>query len=134
MTDHHAQRFAELKKPIIRLAFDDIKTESKFQDAYDRLKSAGIPNKSIQVYVLIGFDDTPEDALYRLRRVRGLGIKPNPMRYQPIHAMTRNEYTGGAWTPRELTRFVRYWANLRFTEAVPFEDFERVPVQQVEVL
>ncbi len=123
LTQHHADRFAELKNPMIRLAFDDSRYEKSFMKAVTLLRDAGIAKKNIQVYVLIGFNDTPEDALCRLSKIRGMGLLPNPMRYQPVHAKKRNEYVGEAWAHRELTRFMRYWANLRYTAGVPFEEF-----------
>jgi NADPH-dependent glutamate synthase beta subunit-like oxidoreductase len=91
--------------------------------AFERLRRAGLPLNRIRVYVLIGFNDTPADALYRLRTVRGLGVKPSPMRYQPLDSQRRNQHVGEHWTHRELTRYMRYWSNLRFVEAVPFEEW-----------
>lgn len=123
MTKHHAERLAELKNPICRLAFDSTHYESAFLKAFYLLENAGIPKRNIHTYVLIGFDDTPEDALYRLRRVQGLGIRPNPMRYQPVDAKHRNEYVSPKWTERELKDYMRYWSSLRYLEGIPFEEY-----------
>lgn len=122
LTEYHASRLAELDCKV-RLAFDHVSTEPQFMAAFERLRKVKIPKSRIQTYVLVGYNDTPEDALYRLRLVRGLGIKPNPMRYNPLDALVRDAYVGPNWTDRELTRYVRYWANLRWFEAVPFEEF-----------
>lgn len=123
-----ASLLAELKNPMIRLAWDDIKKESDIVNAVTNLRKAGIPRNNIRCYVLIGFNDTPDDALYRLNVLRyGLGIKPNPMRYQPtsgIHCLTKNSYVHPSWTSKELDRFMSYWANLRFTGGVPFQEYE----------
>ena len=91
--------------------------------AYEKLRWAGITKHRIGVYVLVGYQDSPDDALYRLRLVSNLGIDPNPMRYNPLDALARDQYVGLGWTDRELTRFVRYWANLRYFRAVPFDEF-----------
>jgi len=123
LTKYHADRLSELKRPLIRLAFDHIKTESEFMRAYGILRTAGIPKSCIRVYVLIGFKDTPDDALYRLQLVNGLGIKPNPMRYQELDALYRNSYVGASWTNGELTRFMRYWSNLRYLGSIPFSEW-----------
>ena len=123
LTSYHAGRLAELKQPMIRLAFDDVSYERDFMWAFALLRRAGLPRSRIRVYVLVGYDDTPEDALYRLLTVAGLGIDPNPMRYNPLDTLVRDVYVGPNWTDRELTRYVRYWANLRYFRAVPFEDF-----------
>lgn len=123
LTRHHADRLAELKRPMVRLAFDHTRNEAEFMRAYELLRGAKIPKKQIRVYVLVGYNDTPEDALYRLRLVADLGIDPNPMRYNPLDTLVRDSYVGENWTDRELTRYVRYWSNLRWFRAVPFERF-----------
>ncbi len=123
MTDHHASRFAELDLKYVRLAWDYADYESKFMRGYERLRKAGIPKSKIGVYVLIGFKDTPDDALYRLETVKSLGVKPFPMRYQPLDTPKRSSYVGEYWTNTELTRFTHYWTNLRFVGSIPFKDF-----------
>lgn len=124
LTKYHADRLAELNMLFIRLAWDNINIESCFMQAVKWLYQAGFPKKSIRVYVLIGYKDTPDDALYRLETIRGLGITPYPMRYQPLNAIRRNEYIAPGWTDRELKRFVRYWSNLNHLGAIPFNEFE----------
>ena len=123
LTPYHASRLAELDLHMVRLAFDSVKYETSFVDAFRVLTDAGVPKKKISVYVLMGFDDTPEEALYRLRLVKSLGAWPNPMRYQPLWSKKRNEYTHPNWTHKELIRFSRYWQNLRITNNIPFEEF-----------
>ena len=122
LTDYHAGRLAELDC-MVRLAFDHVRYEGQFMVAYERLRKVGLPKKRIRVYVLIGYDDTSEDALYRLRLVDSLGVMPNPMRYNPLDTLVRDGYVGKNWTDSELRRVMRYWANLRFVGAVPFEEW-----------
>lgn len=123
LTKYHAARLAELDLYAARLAWDDTKYESSFMSAFETLTGAGIPAKLIRVYVLIGFDDTPEDALYRLRTILELGALPNPMRYQPLDSVRKNQYVGANWTHRELVRYMRYWSNSRKLSKIPFEEF-----------
>lgn len=123
LTDYHAQRFRELKLKCIRLAWDNIKTENKFIGAYEKLRNNKIPKSKIRCYVLIGFNDTPEDAVYRLETCRKLGIMPNPMRYQPLASEKKNEYVDKNWTHSELQRYMRYWSNLRYVGSIPFNEF-----------
>jgi hypothetical protein len=131
MDPHKASRFAELSNPMIRLAWDNIEDEKHIVAAVTNLRKAGIPRNNIRCYVLIGFNDTPGNALYRLNTLRyGLGIKPNPMRYQPftgIHCLTKNSYVHPNWTHKELDRFMSYWSNLRFVGGVPFGDYIHRP-------
>lgn len=123
LTSYHAQRLAELDLRCVRVAWDFTGMEHQFMRAFGRLVEAGIPARMVRVYVLIGFDDDPEDALYRLETVRQLGAWPNPMRYQPLDARRRNEYVAPGWTDAELKRYMRYWSNLRYVGNIPFGEF-----------
>lgn len=125
LTDYHADRVAELDVKVVRLAWDHVKLESAFMAAYERLRRAGFWKERIRVYVLIGFDDTPADALYRLETVKGLRSWPNPMRYQPLDVEERNGYVAPGWTDGELKRFMRYWSRQRWLASVPFEEYRR---------
>jgi hypothetical protein len=122
LTAYHAGRLAELDCRV-RLAFDTVDDEAALMAAIEKLRRAGLPKKRLRVYVLLGYEDSPADALYRLRWVASQGLEPNPMRYNPLDALVRDGYVGPGWTDSELRRYVRYWANLRYFRAVPFEDF-----------
>ena len=124
LTKYHAQRLTELNNPMIRLSFDNIKIEKYFLNAYQLLRNAKITKNKIRVYVLIGFNDTPEDALYRLELIRSLKIKPNPMRYQPIDTLKKNAFVHKNWTNKQLVKYMRYWQNLRIVSSIPFKDFK----------
>jgi len=125
LTKYHAGRLAELDCKWYRLAWDHIGTELDFLKAWQRLRDAGIPAGRIGAYVLIGFRDTPEDALYRLSTIwNRLKSWPFPMRYQPLLAKRRNDYVGESWTDRELKRYVKYWSNLRHLSGIPFEEYD----------
>lgn len=123
LTPHHADRLTEINTKCIRLAWDNTRLESQFMRAFEMLRRAGIPASHIRAYVLIGFNDTPEDALHRLETVRSLGAWPNPMRYQPLDARMKNRYTAPGWTHTELVHYMRYWSNLRHLGAIPFKEF-----------
>ena len=123
ITEYQASRLAELDMSCIRLAWDNAGYESKFMRGWDIIRRAGFPRSKISVYVLIGYEDTPEDALYRLEMVRRLGGMPFPMRYQPLDCEKRNSFVGDNWTHKELVRYCRYWANLRITTKIPFAEF-----------
>lgn len=128
LNKHHAERFTELTNPIIRLSWDNVNDERFFFRAYNLLKQEGIPDKNIQVYVLIGYKDTPEDALYRLTEIEKLGLLPSPMRYQPINCKKKNDFVGGNWTDKELKRYMRYWSRLIFFRnkcKIQFKEFTR---------
>lgn len=131
LTRYHAERLAELRIGVLRLAWDHIDHGHEFMAAYEKLRKAKLPKKVIRCYVLIGYDDTPDDAWFRLRTIRNMGIMPLPMRYNPLDALRRDEYVGPNWTDDELRRYMRYWSHSRWHGGVPFEEFGD-PVKKAE--
>ncbi|MGR3295843.1 MAG: hypothetical protein ACUZ8A_06415 [Candidatus Bathyanammoxibius sp.] len=131
ITDYHASRLAELDMKCVRLAWDSAAYESAFMRGWDILRKAGFSRSRIGVYVLIGYDDSPDDALHRLETIHRLGGMPFPMRYQSLDAVKRNSYVGLGWSHNELARYVRYWSNLRLTSRIPFADFQYPPPKGV---
>lgn len=123
INDWHFEQFCKLKNIKLRFAFDSISYEQYVIDAITKAKKLGF--KDIGVYVLIGYKDTPDDALYRLDKIREFGIRPNPMRYQPIYAKSKNEYIENGWTSVELRRMTEYFSKLRWFEHIPFEKFKK---------
>ena len=121
MTKWDAEQLTELKA-ITRFAWDDVRVETAVLNAIRLMKDTGLPTRYLRCYVLIGFNDTPEDALYRLTTLVAHGVRPNPMRYTPLDSLT-GKYVGKNWTEDELIRYMRYWANLRHTSGVPFKQF-----------
>lgn len=120
----HIDEIKRLKyKPFIRFAFDNISQEVHVHAAVKRFRDAGFGKRRIGIYVLFGFNDTPEDALERLRLVYSWEIRPNPMRYQPIDATKKNDYVGDNWTEEELLKISKYWSRLQYYEHIPYENF-----------
>lgn len=124
LSDYQANRLRELDLSCIRLAWDHTSMEHHFLRAYYLLRRTGFTARKIKVYILIGFNDSPEDALYRLETVKSLGSRPNPMRYQPIDTKTKNSYVHPNWTESELLKFMRYWSRLRYLEHIPFDEYD----------
>lgn len=123
LTDYHANRLAELDCKVLRLAWDHISLELQVMAAIEKLQKVGFPKSRIRAYVLIGYNDTPEDALYRLQTLKSMGIWPNPQRFNPLNTLTRNSYVGHNWTDRELKRFTRYWSKQAYLEWLPFNHY-----------
>lgn len=124
-TRWHADQLARLHMVKVRFALDHISHLGSLINAVTIARSAGLNN--FNVYVLIGFNDTPDDALHRLEAVRIMGIWPNPMRYQPLDARHKNEYVDPNWTDRELKRMSRYYSRLAWLEHIPYDEFEYLP-------
>jgi len=123
---------ARLQSVKVRFALDHVNQEAIVTDAIRIARAAGL--REFGVYVLIGFNDTPEDALCRLEAVRALGIRPNPMRYQPLDATEKDAYVADGWTDRELRRMMRYYSRLRWLEHIPYADFSPVDATLFEAV
>lgn len=121
-TPWHADQIAKLRHCKVRFAFDYIGMESKVADAITIARSAGL--RDFGVYVLFGFKDTMDDALYRLEKVREWGIRPNPQRFQPLDAMKRDTHIAPGWTSRALWRVRRYYSKLAWLDHIPFEEYD----------
>lgn len=126
-TGWHAQQFASLHKvgtkPILRFSLDRTTQVPTVEHALAHALSAGFPRHRIRVFVLVGYEDSPEDARYRCEKVREWGLKPNPMRYQPLDALERNAYVAPGWTADLLQKTCRYYARDIFKH-IPFEEFQ----------
>ena len=125
LKDWHIRRLQELELKLIRLAWDNIYLEDTLRRAIEKLIAFGFPTKKIHCYVLVGFDDTPEDALYRCETLKGQGILPNVQRYQPLDILVKNSFVGENWTKRQLADFCRYWNRQNWLEHVPFKEYVR---------
>jgi len=110
--------------PLLRLRFawDSAAQEAPVMDAIGMASGRGI--KDIRCYVLVGFREMPDEAMYRCRTLREVGVLPNPMRYQPLDCLAKNEHVGEHWEDHELKRFCRYWARQAWLEHVPYDEFQ----------
>jgi hypothetical protein len=120
-TAWHAGQIARLRSPTVRFSLDHAGMTGRVARAVELSRAAGLRN--VRVYVLIGFRDRPEAALARLEAVRGWGIRPNPMRYQPLDAEHKDDYVPEGWTDELLRDVVRYYSKLRWLEHVTFEEY-----------
>lgn len=93
LTEYHASKFAELKRPIIRLALDSMGYVDQWENAFNLLRQAGLPKKSIRSYALIGFNSGPDEAWERCRWIESHGIKALPMWFHPLNALEKNIVT-----------------------------------------
>ncbi len=117
----HAEMLSRLKKPKMRFALDHVDMTDVVGRAVALAREHGL--RDIGVFVLVGFQDTPEDALTRLETVRGWGLRPNPMRYQPLDARVKNRHVASTWTTDMLQDVMRYYSRLRWLEGVSFQEY-----------
>jgi hypothetical protein len=90
LTEHHAKRLAEIKRPMIRLALDSDGNTEAWNHAFGLLRAAGIAKSHIRSYCLVGFHDTPADAWRRCLWVQSMGVKALPMWFHPLDTLERN--------------------------------------------
>lgn len=122
LTRYHAERLSCLHcKP--RIAWDHTRDEREVMRAIEYLQKAGFTARNIGCYVLFGFDDSPDDALYRFEALKRLGIRPNAMRYQPLDALKKNSYVAPGWNERLLRDMSKYWNRQAWLGGIPFKDF-----------
>lgn len=105
----------------VRFSLDHTNLVGVVKDAIDLCRKR--TTKRINIYVLFGFNDTIDDALYRLEIVRSWKLFPNAMRYQPLDARKKNDYVASGWTEHDLKRIARYYNRLAWLNGIPFKDY-----------
>jgi len=127
ITEYHVDRLKELNLHCIRFAWDHTAEERHVMRAIELCLKAGIPRSKIRIYVLVGYQDSPEDALYRMQTLKAMGLHKNsPMRFQPIRgdgALVKDSYLEPTWTEYEMKRFMHYWFRQAWVSNIPYEDW-----------
>lgn len=90
---HHAERFARLRRPHLRLALDRMNYADGWERAFGLLRDAGCAKSWISSYALIGFDSDPSEAWGRCKWIESHGIKAYPMWFHALDALRWNEVT-----------------------------------------
>ena len=119
----HLDLLTSLDLGPVRFAWDSAGCEKPTMRAVSASVAAGIPKRSIRVYILIGYGETPEEALYRHETVKATGAYPVPMRYQPLDSLTKNSHLPPEWSRNEMARFVKYWSRQAWYRGIDYADF-----------
>lgn len=93
LTPYHAERIAEVKKAIVRLALDHDAERDRWVQAVECLKDAGVAKSRIRSYVLVGFTDGPQEGWERCKFVESYGVKPLPMWFHALDTLEHNVVT-----------------------------------------
>lgn len=93
LTDYHAERFARLKRPTIRMALDSMSYVEAWDRALERLLRAGVAKSNIRTYCIMAFGTTPDECWKTCAYVEKKGIKPLPMWFHELDALERNKVT-----------------------------------------
>ena len=102
ITDDVAQTFKGLKVNPVRMAYDIPSERRALQRAIPALFSAGKHKKSIIVYTLYNFTDSPHDFWQRVADLLSWGVVCYPMRYEPLNSLVKNRYISPHWTKEQL--------------------------------
>ncbi len=97
------------KRRALHFAFDDMRYEKEVWAGIDILETAGIKLKDVLFYVLIGYNTTEKEDLYRIDSLYERGVHPYVMPY--------NQHKS------KLTR----WVNRLYYQFVPWSVYNGVP-------
>ena len=115
----NANLLAKIKhKETIRFAWDRIKDESKIMRGLEFVTMAGIRPRNITVYVLIGFDTTFEEDLYRIQRLRDIKDEQGPIK---AYVMNYNNELKS----RRYKDFIRWVNNPWIFKSCNWEEYKK---------
>jgi hypothetical protein len=103
----------------IKFAWDNIKDEKIVLKGLDLIIKAGIRPRNITVYILIGYDTTFEEDLYRIKRLRNITDEKGP----PIKAYIMNY--NDAQKSRKYNDFIRWVNNPWINNSCEWEDYKK---------
>lgn len=119
LTDHHAERIARLKRPVVRLALDSLSYADKWEEALERLLRAGVAKRNIRTYCLMGWgphgrpSTTPEESWGVCEFIEARGIKPLPQWFHELNALEHNIVTekqkASGWNDYERRRLMQWF-------------------------
>jgi hypothetical protein len=101
-SDEVATLISKMRIPTIRLAYDLPSEKEPIERAISLLVKKGVKKRSILVYSLYNFSESPDEFFQRVREILEWGAACYPMRYQPINTLRKDSYVSPKWTPQRL--------------------------------
>lgn len=118
ITKEMAELLAKVRRwKQIHFAFDDVRLESHVKRGIKLLKDAGIHPNRLTFYVLIGFNSTMQEDMYRIELLQSLGVNPYTMPFNPKDAY-QNALT--RWTARVELRKSCTWEEYKRSKRLFF--------------
>jgi hypothetical protein len=119
----HYGLYSRLKLLQWRFAFDSMAVEADVVRVATMMKKLGYDRHKVTFYCLTGFPGTtPEENLYRLNKVRELGMNPYPMRFIPLNSL-KHRYVAPGFTEDVLFRMNTYFQTPYIWMADSYENF-----------
>ncbi len=119
VTEEIAEQLYRLKIPRLRLAYDYNGVGPFLKKALDRLEAVGFKRRSVVVYTLFNYIETPEDFLNRVREITEWGAVSYPMRFEPLTSLTKNAYISPVWSKNRLEEVAKFRRVLGSAGALP---------------
>lgn len=115
----------QFKTRRLYTAWDNIGDEARFFIGVETLAEHGIPSHHLMAYMLIGYDkrETWERVMYRLNKMKALGIRPFPMAYGDKNRLLPMGGCNQRIAHRTLGEFQRWVIRKAYT-FIPFERYE----------
>ncbi|RLI32263.1 hypothetical protein DRO56_03835 [Candidatus Bathyarchaeota archaeon] len=141
ITEEVAELLSKMKLLCVRISYDHLSMRRYVKRAIELLASHGIRRRSILVYMLYNFQDTPDNLFERMRDILHWGAVAYPMRYEPLNALERWKHVAPGWDAERLERvedfrrvygyggtFPPYrWLVKRFEKAKCFDEAFKLP-------
>jgi hypothetical protein len=114
INEEKAKILAEVRIPLIRMAYDNVCDKEAVAKAVDLLSGHGVKKRNILFYVLYNFydasqlkGDTPPMFLKRINHLAELGCVSYPMRFEPLTSLEKNQFVSPLWTTKKLEMIAR---------------------------
>lgn len=107
--EEKANMLADLKMPIIRMAYDHPGEKNAVYNAVTLLEDCGMRKRNMLFYTLFNFYDinhpyfdTPETFFNIVKDTIEIGCVSYPMRYEPLDSLKKNRFISLYWTREQL--------------------------------
>jgi hypothetical protein len=107
--EEKAALLADMKMPVIRMAYDWEGEGKIIERTVNLLKYNGIRKRDILFYALYNFydgkglyGDTPEVFFKIIKHILSLGCVVYPMRFEPLDSLKKNDFISPLWTGKQL--------------------------------
>jgi hypothetical protein len=119
LNEEAADLISKMKIPLIRLAYDYPSQGYDAKKAVTLLAERGVPKRSILVYALFNYTESPEDYLNRVLEILDWGAVCYPMRFQPLNTLEKDQWVSEKWSKDQLEKVARARRVIGFGGAFP---------------